>query len=325
MKIARRSVLLALVLCARQGLAAPRAGGGRVEPGYEALAGWAQASGLALSWVQHDHTVQLSNRSWKILLTADSRQAEFNGVQVWLSFPVMVRTGSAYLARLDVEQTLEPLLSPPRDSSRARLKLVCLDPGHGGKDPGYCVGGNQEKRYTLLLAEEVRRELKRTGFKVIMTRGSDRFRDLGYRPALANRRRADLFLSLHFNASETSRQTVQGAQVFCLTPPGASSTNAGGEGGGGGWFPGSRSNSRNVLLAYELQKALTGELGAEDRGMRRARFAVLREAWMPAVLIEAGFMSHPVEGKKILTAAYRARMARAIVDGLLAYQRIVER
>jgi N-acetylmuramoyl-L-alanine amidase len=73
-----------------------------------------------------------------------------------------------------------------------------------------------------------------------------------------------------------------------------------------------------------MQKALTRNLAAEDRGVRRARFAVLRDAVMPAVLIEAGFMSHPAEGRKIFTSAYRQKMARAIVEGLLAYKRAVE-
>ena len=135
---------------------------------------------------------------------------------------------------------------------------------------------------------------------------------------------ADLFVSLHFNAAESARGSVQGAQVFCLTPAGASSTNARGEGGGVGWCAGNRNNDRNLFLAYQVQQALTRSLAVEDLGVRRARFAVLRDAAMPAVLIEAGFMSHPVEGRKILTAAYRRQIARAIVEGVLAYKRTVE-
>jgi len=73
-----------------------------------------------------------------------------------------------------------------------------------------------------------------------------------------------------------------------------------------------------------VQKALTRNLAVEDRGVRRARFAVLRDAVMPAVLIEAGFLSHPVEGRAILSAAYRQKIARAIVEGLLGYKRAVE-
>ena len=105
-----------------------------------------------------------------------------------------------------------------------------------------------------------------------------------------------------------------------LTPAGAPSTNAGGEGGGAGWFAGNRFNDQNMLLAYQVQKALARQLGIEDRGVHRARFAVLRDAVMPAVLIEAGFMSHPTEGRKIFSASYRREIARAIVEGIMSYR-----
>jgi N-acetylmuramoyl-L-alanine amidase len=83
-------------------------------------------------------------------------------------------------------------------------------------------------------------------------------------------------------------------------------------------------NRQNTFLAYQVQKSLTRTLDVEDRGVHRARFAVLRDAVMPAILIEGGFMSHPVEGRKIFDPAYRRQMARAIVDGVGAYKRAVE-
>jgi N-acetylmuramoyl-L-alanine amidase len=78
-----------------------------------------------------------------------------------------------------------------------------------------------------------------------------------------------------------------------------------------------------MLLAYEIQKALVTKVDVEDRGVKRARYAVLREAAMPAVLVEGGFMSHPAEGKNIFSAAYRKKMARAIADAILAYKKDV--
>ena len=292
---------------------------------YVRLADWAGARQLGLRWLKRDETLQLSGGSTKITLSVDSREAQVNGVEVWLSFPVLQRGGAAYLARSDAEITLHPLLSPPGNRPGVKLKTICLDPGHGGKDPGYCVGPNQEKKYTLLLAQELRQRLARAGFKVSLTRTADRFVDLPDRPELARQRSADLFISLHFNAAEVSPASVRGAQVFCLTPAGAASTNARGEGGGAGWYAGNRNNEKNLFLAYELQKALTHNLAVEDLGVRRARFAVLRDAVMPAVLIEAGFMSHPTEGRKIFTTAYRRQLAQTIFEGILSYQRAVER
>ena len=292
---------------------------------YVRVADWAKDNGLEVHWLKQDESLQMSNHASKLVLAVDHREMQINGTQVWLLFPVVLRSGNAYLAHLDLQTTLLPVLSPPKNPRKARVKTVCLDPGHGGKDTGYLIGSNQEKNYTLLLAQEVRQQLSRAGLKVILTRTTDAFVELPTRPDIAKRRSADLLVSLHFNAAESSRDTAQGAESYCLTPAGASSTNARGEGGDVGPFPGNRSNEKNVFLAYQVQKALTRSLGVADRGVRRARFAVLRDAVMPATLIEAGFMSHPVEGRKIFTAAYRQKLARAIVEGVLAYKRQVER
>jgi len=293
-------------------------------PAYVRLADWAKANHFEVQWLKPDQTLQLSNPSAKLVLSVDSREAQINGVTVWLLFPVTAHNGTVRLAEADVDLTLRPLLAPPRTGSGDRVRHICLDPGHGGKDPGNRAGSNQEKQYTLLLAEELRSQLARAGFKVSLTRSKDEFIELPRRPELAKHHSADVFVSLHFNAADSGRGSVQGAEVYCLTPAGASSTNARGEGAGAGAFPGNRHNDLNLFLAYQVQKALTRGLPAEDRGVRRARFAVLRDATMPAVLVEAGFMSNPSEAHKIFTAAYRQKIARAIVEGLLAYKRVVE-
>jgi len=79
-----------------------------------------------------------------------------------------------------------------------------------------------------------------------------------------------------------------------------------------------------MQLAYQMQKSYEKTMSVEDRGVKRARFQVLREAAMPAILIEGGFMSHPTEGKKIYESAYRKQMAHAIVEGILAYKKAVK-
>jgi N-acetylmuramoyl-L-alanine amidase len=291
---------------------------------YIRLTDWARANDFEAHWLKRDESLQLSSHASKLLLEVDSRQAELNGVTLWLSFPVVDRNGAVYVALLDVRTTLQPLLSPPKNRPGGAVKTVCLDPGHGGKDPGFCVGSRQEKKYTLLLADELRRQLILAGFKVVLTRSRDSFVELSARPELAKQRNADLFVSLHFNSAGSSPGSVRGAEVYCLTPPGAPSTNAQGEGGAAGSSTGNRFNDKNVFLAFQSQKALDQNLGSEDRGVKRARYEVLRDAAMPAILIEGGFLSHPEEGRKITSADYRRQMARAIVAGLLAYKRGVE-
>jgi N-acetylmuramoyl-L-alanine amidase len=291
---------------------------------YVRLTDWVKANSLQLRWLKRDHSFQVNSLSAKCTLAVDSREVQVNGVGVWLSFPVVFREGAPFLAKLDLQTTLQPLMLAPKNPSSASVKSICLDPGHGGRDPGNRVGPYQEKKYTLLLAQEVGKQLTRAGLKVTLTRASDTSMELGERPEAAKRKKADLFVSLHFNSVESSRTVVRGAEVYCLTPAGANSTNTRGEPANTSWCPGNRYNDKNIFLAYQVQKALTRSLTVDDRGVRRARFAVLRDAAMPAVLIEAGFMSHPEEGKRIFDTAYRRQMARAIVDGLLAYKRSVE-
>jgi N-acetylmuramoyl-L-alanine amidase len=291
--------------------------------GYVRLSEWAKWHGLQWRWLKRDESFQLTNKVVRLQFAVDSRAARVNGVQLWLLHPLVTRGGDIYLSQLDADTTLRPLLAPPRNEPKKKVHSICLDAGHGGRDPGNRAGARLEKDLTLRLASELRDQLQKAGFKVVFTRTSDQFIELSDRPAIARQRGADLFVSLHFNGAGNS--AAQGSEVFCMTPVGAASTNAGGEGGGAGSYSGNRNNAQNLLLAFQIQRSLLGILRSEDRGVRRARFEVLRGATMPAVLIEAGFLSHPVEGKKILTVEYRRQMARAIVAGIQSYKKVVER
>jgi N-acetylmuramoyl-L-alanine amidase len=294
---------------------------------YASLTEWAEGRNLRLRWLKRDETFELTNSSWRISLGVDSRRAELNGIAVWLLFPVVSRNGRLWISQEDVLFTMRPILSPAMGKAMKPIRTICLDPGHGGEDPGFMLGSNHEKTYTLLLAQELRQQLTKAGFKVTLTRSTDSSLDLPTRPELARRRNADLFLSLHFNAvgESAARRTVRGVEVYCLTPRGAPSTNSRGESSPRSSSPGHQNSEKNLLLAFEIQRSLTQSLDAEDRGVHRGNLAVLRDAIMPAVLVEAGFLSHPAEGKKILTAAYRRDIAKAVVSGVQAYQQQVKR
>jgi N-acetylmuramoyl-L-alanine amidase len=291
---------------------------------YTALGEWAGANGLRLVRNGRGDEFMVTNRNTQLLFEKDSRTAEINGVNVALSFPVATDKGEVLVAQLDLAKTIEPLIFSPKVSAK-KITTICLDPGHGGKDSGNRVGGffgHSEKTYTLALALELRDQLNKAGFNVVLTRTKDTFVDLTGRPDVANRRGADLFVSLHFNATETGKNAVAGPETYCITPVGASSSNAQGEGANHGACVANRVENKSLLLAYQVQKALVKNLGAEDRSVRRARFAVLRDAEMPAILVESGYMTHPAEGRKIYDAGYRRRIAAAIVKGILAYQKL---
>ena len=300
--------------------------GTSARPIYVPLNEWAHANVFSVHWLERDKTVELSGRGKQLIFNVDSRsdarRAQINGVQVMLAFPILYQNGRPYISQIDLSATLGPVLSPPSSPRGFNVKTVCIDPGHGGNDPGYQVGSNDEKKYTLLLAQEVRAQLKAAGFKVVLTRTTDVKIPLEDRTAIARKAGADLFVSLHFNAFPDDKQ-VQGTEVYCCTPAGAYSFNSKGE-GDTRWVAGNRNDEKNMLLAYQMLKSYEKNVGFEDRGVKRARYQVLREATMPAILIEGGFMSHPPEGKKIYDPVYRKQMAKAVVEGIQAYKRITK-
>jgi len=313
---------LRLVLCLASGLSPAHAAGFNGQS-YVSLADWARASGLKCFWLKRGEEIVATNRTTRLVFDRDSRMAEVNGINVALSFPVAADRGTLLIAQMDLNTAIRPLLFPPRFADPKRITTICLDPGHGGKDTGNHTFWHSEKTYTLALALELRDQLQKAGFNIILTRSKDTYVELSDRPALANQCGADLFVSLHFNATPTGKDDVEGPQTYCITPVGASSTDAQGEGANFGATAANRCENKSLLLAYQMQKSLVQSLRGPDRGVRRARYAVLRDAMMPAILIEGGYMTHPVERKKIYDAAYRRQMAQAMVKGILAYQRLV--
>ncbi|HVY69495.1 MAG TPA: N-acetylmuramoyl-L-alanine amidase [Verrucomicrobiae bacterium] len=291
---------------------------------YVSMADWAKQNGFRVTWTKPQEEVSISNRWARIELRKDSRRVMVNGVATYFSFPAAHRGDVPYITSLDLKTTINPVLFPPKNRG-ARVRTICLDAGHGGKDPGNQDGVHQEKMYTLLLAEETKKQLLSAGFKVVMTRSTDVYVEREDRPAIARQKRADLFISMHYNSTEGVNNGVSGIEVYCLTPQGASSTNDPNTPDPHPAQPGNAYNDKNMLLAYHLQKHLVRQLGAEDRGVKRQRYAVLHHTEMPAVLIEGGFMNDRAESKKIYDATYRKKMASAITDAIIGYKQLVER
>jgi N-acetylmuramoyl-L-alanine amidase len=285
------------------------------------LRDWAEKNGFSLRYDPKALTISLTNRWADIDLLADSRKGSINGITIWLSFPIRVYNGRLLIHQTDLTSLIDPILYPKRLPGDRKVRVVAIDPGHGGKDPGNEIGSHQEKKYTLLLAHEVQDLLEKAGIKTILTRRSDTYVERAERADHAHSAKADVFVSLHYNhATDTG---ARGFETYAVTPFGAEATN-------GGEialrpYPGNKYDAQSVLLAYEVQRAITRGLDAADRGVRRAGFEVLRKAPMPSILIENGFMSNSGESKRIFDEDYRKEVARAIVDGILAYKRIMER
>jgi N-acetylmuramoyl-L-alanine amidase len=221
----------------------------------------------------------------------------------------------------DVRSTLDPLLHPRSLAQRARPRLIAIDAGHGGRDTGTENHRLklQEKTFTLDVARRLKIALEKLGYRTVLTRKSDRYVALEKRPDIANRARADLFVSIHFNSLENNG-SVQGVETYAFTPAGQRSTvvevhRAADE------KPqtGNRLDHWNVLLGAFIQRQLVDDLHAMDRGVKRARFVVLRTTQCPSVLVEGGFLSNSAEAGKLATPAYREKIARAIAGGVGRY------
>lgn len=296
----------------------------RVESGrFEDVLLWGRKFGFFPVYSKASQQILLKSRWATIIFDMTSRKAWINGIQVWLSYPIRPSGGGYLVYETDLRQLFEPVLKPEKMPVGQRVRTIAIDPGHGGKDPGFERGAQAEKKYTLALAAMVKEMLEEAGFKVVLTRGDDQYVEREARPDVAKKARADLFVSLHFNSSVSDKETVKGIETFVLTPTGAPPSN-GNENMRRRW-PGHHHSRQSSLLAYMVQKSAVKTLAMHDRGVKRAGFEVLRLADMPAILVEGGFMSNTEDARRIFNPARRAELARAIVDGILDYRRAVER
>lgn len=297
----------------------------RPDARFTHLVEWGRQMGFQPSEPRRNGEQLLSNPSLTLAFKADSQTMTFDGVEHRLTSPVRRSPKGLQVAMRDVQTTLLPLLRPAQRPAHRPVRTVAINAGHGGKDPGNTEGRRQEKYYTLLVAGELRRNLERAGLDVVVIRPSDTFVSLDDRPAKAAKAKADLYVSLHFNAFDgPGSGDVAGVETYCLTPAGASSTNDAGN-HGGAWHPGNRFDRDNVLLAHHVHRAIIGGTDLNDRGVRRARFKELTLLQMPGILVEGGYMTHPQDAASIYSPSGRAALARAIADGVLSYKRLVER
>ena len=245
---------------------------------------------------------------------------EIGGIKVFLSRSVDVYRDNLTITGTDYQKVLVPLLWRSNALPKGVRRIV-IDPGHGGKDVGKICNRTEytEKSATLDTAFRLKSLLEKRGFEVILTRKEDVFINLDDRAAMANRVKADLFISVHYNSSRPGDTTSSGIETYCLTPKGQLSTNKAKAKADVTAEPGNRMDYFNVQLAWSVQRQLINNTGAEDRGVRRARFAVLRPLNCPGILIEGGFMSSKEEGAKIAKPAYRQKLAEAIAAGITDY------
>ncbi|MDG2616592.1 N-acetylmuramoyl-L-alanine amidase [Thermoleptolyngbya sichuanensis XZ-Cy5] len=206
--------------------------------------------------------------------------------------------GAAQSPAPPMPTTPPPIVTPPTTTlprvPTGRV-VVVLDAGHGGRDPGAVgIGGIREKDIVLSITTQVARLLEQQGVQVVMTRTDDREIDLAPRVQIAERARANIFVSIHANAISMDRPDVNGIETYYASEAGA-------------------------RLGRVIHDSMVRNTGLNDRGLRSARFYVIRNTSMPAVLLETGFVTGAQDAAFLSSAQGRERMAFAIAQGILQY------
>lgn len=174
-----------------------------------------------------------------------------------------------------------------------KAKIICLDAGHGGKDPGACAGGVPEKDIALSVAKLIGGKL--AGHTVVYTRSADSYVALPERTDYANRNKADILVSIHCNSATSEK--ANGVEVYTHTSQ----------------------SDRSVAAASAIYKKLLAASGMAGRGIMAANFHVLRVSAMPAVLVELGFVSNAADRAKLTNPAWQEKAAAAIAAGIEEY------
>ncbi|AJC84511.1 N-acetylmuramoyl-L-alanine amidase [Campylobacter peloridis] len=225
-------------------------------------------------------------------------------------------------------------------TSKKQGKVIVIDPGHGGKDPGTLGDkGVREKDVVLSVALKLGNELKKRGYKIYYTRSTDKFINLRDRTSMANEKMADLFISIHANAAPNKQRakTLQGIETFFLSPARSERSKKAAELENQSDFEEMNYFSKQTFLnflnrekivasnklAIDVQKKILSNVRKKykvvDGGVREAPFWVLVGAQMPAILIETGYISHPSERSRLTNKNFQELLAIGIANGIESY------
>ena len=260
------------------------------------------------------------NAGHTISLKVGNSDMYLDGVHYVMSFPVESGNNDWLVSRMDVIKLFEPILRPDQISGRHTIRGIVIDAGHGGTDNGATSRLGAEKNYTLDTAFRLRKILQDADLKVVFTRSNDVFVDLYERAHIASLYPDYAFVSIHFNSATPE---ARGLETYCLSPRGAASTSSNYLTRGDiQKLPGNDYDTQNILLASmvhsEIIKLNPGDQSA-DRGVKRARFVVIKQNVLPAILVEGGFVSNHMESQRVDQGSYRQSLANAIARGVIRF------
>ena len=243
-----------------------------------------------------------------------------NNLKFILSYPAVERDGTVCISRMDLVKLIEPVMRPSRIKNAEPIDTVVLDAGHGGHDTGAMSAYGPEKAFALDVVLRAKALLQATGLKIVLTRGDDTFVTLDERARIASQNKRAIFIAVHFNAGGYGT----GVEAFTLAPRGVPSMMSDGPHVSDlNDCKGNARDAENIALATATHAALVVKTRMFDRGLKRARFVVIRDITIPGVLIEGGFQTNPYDAKMIATAGYRQLLAQAILQAVDNYRRAV--
>ncbi|MDZ4743845.1 MAG: N-acetylmuramoyl-L-alanine amidase [Verrucomicrobiota bacterium] len=289
---------------------------------YVTMRSFCDFYGLRYEPLAERSTTILHGQRGRIKLSLESKDAEINGVKYTLSFPISSNGNDFIIAKTDVNALFEPILRPHKVRRKERATTVIIDAGHGGSDSGAIGRIGTEKQFTMDTAFRLKRILEKLGYRTYLTRTTDTFIPLDRRTRAGAGKGNTIFVSIHFNKGQSR---ASGIETFALAPRGSPSTGtdqvrvADFQGQSG-----NRTDEQNIILATAVHRATMKNTNTIDRGVKRARFWVLRYNTIPAILVEGGFLSNPQEARNISRESYRETFARSIAEGIIAYNRLME-
>ena len=315
------------------------------ETTYYSLIELCQSRGVSWQYDTFTKSATLNGNGHRINLRAGDNLILVDNSVVILNSPVELYQGKIVvpdkfkelyfdsLFRKDIVSQVPGVIKRP-----TQIKKVVIDPGHGGNDPG-AIGKNglREKDVNLDIAKRLAGELRAQGVEVIMTRTSDNFIALPVRASIANNSGADLFVSIHSNANRV--RSLNGFETYYVSTTVSDSQRAQDSAKSAILNVDSQcfasnsadlkaivwdmiyTNSRaeSIELGRCISRSMDNNMDAKILGNKEARFLVLREVRMPAVLIEVGFVSNAEEEKLLRDGSYRQRLAETISDGVFDY------
>ncbi|MDD5432228.1 MAG: N-acetylmuramoyl-L-alanine amidase [Candidatus Omnitrophica bacterium] len=299
-----------------------------------------EKKGVSWEYDNISKIINLKRASHKINLRVGDSLMLVDSQSIYLNHPVDIYQG-AVVVPYRVKEQMDSLFRESRPGYTLYLqniRKIVIDAGHGGNDPG-AIGrtGLREKDVNLDIAKRLTKLLKEDGVEVVFTRSTDRFIPLSSRVNIANSSQADLFVSIHSNASRV--RTLNGFEVYYVAPSVSDSKRAvlaakdASLNLNSACFGSHSSNLKAILWdmiytssraeSIELSKfvcrSMNDNLGVKILGVKSARFEVLRGIRMPGVLIETGFVSNFQEERKLKNGYYRQQIAEAIEQGINGY------